>query len=202
MKRIIGPPTFAVLFIAATTASLWAQQSTPLPDQQATPSSEEQTTPSPETQISPSLEQRTLDAILKELQDLRQTMERSMAVNSRIQLIIERIGLQEQRVMAAARALDQVQLELAQEKQTRAESRVRAQDLQKQWETTGGTAQRRELAKQRDEAQARADNDLIQQSIQQRVDAAAAQLKTEEDRLTSVRERMDALSKAVDQLDK
>lgn len=192
MDRIISLPALAV-FVFAATVSLSAQQSTPSPDQQAPP---------PQGQTGPSPEQRTLDAILKELQDLRQTMEKSMALNSRIQLIIERIGLQEERVIAAARALDQAQVELAQEKQTRAEMRVRAKDLQQQWETSAGTAQRRELATQRDEAQQRADNDLIQQGIQQRVDAAAAQLKTEEDRLSSVRERMDALSQAVDDLDK
>ncbi len=129
-------------------------------------------------------------------------MEKSLALNARIQLIVERIGLQEQRVAAAARALSQVQVELAQEKQLRAAMRVRAKDLQQQWETTGGTEERRQLAKQRDEAQQRADNELIQQGIQQRVDNATAQLQSEEDRLTAVRERMDALSKAVDDLDR
>jgi primosomal protein N'' len=131
----------------------------------------------------------TLEAVVNEIRLLRQAIERQSSSAARVQLLVGRLALQDQRTGRARDAVERLESELASDQRERDQLQVAARESQRSLEQTTDPERRAEL-----EAQSRLMREQYAKA-QQRVSQT-------EDRLSRAREALDVETGRYDDLDR
>ncbi len=140
-------------------------------------------------QVAPTATAGTLDGVINEIRLLRQVIERQSSSAARAQLLIGRLGLQDQRTARARDAVERLEGELANGQRERDQLQVAAREAQRSLEQTTDQERRTEL-----ETQTR--------MIREQYTKAQQRVSQTEDRLTRAREALDVETGRYDDLDR
>ncbi len=140
-------------------------------------------------QVAPAPAAGTLEGVIDEIRLLRQAIERQSSSAARAQLLIGRLGLQDQRTARARDAVERLEGELANGQRGRDQLQVAARETQRSLEQTTDQERRTQL-----EAQSRVIRDQYAKAQQQ--------VSQTEDRLTRAREALDVETGRYDELDR
>lgn len=130
----------------------------------------------------------TLDAVVKEIRLLRQALERQSATTARVQLLIGRLTLQDQRTARARQTVERLESDLAGAERERDQLQTAAREMARSLEQTTDPDRRPQL-----EAEAR--------MVRARTVDAQAQLSSTEARLAQARQTLDAEMGRYDELE-
>jgi len=130
-----------------------------------------------------------LEGVVNEIRLLRQAIELQSSSAARAQLLIGRLGLQEQRTARARDAVERLEGELASGQRERDQLQVAARESQRAFEQTADAQRRAEL-----EAQSRV--------LREQYARAQQHASRTEDRLTRAREALDVETGRSDDLDR
>ncbi len=142
-----------------------------------------------QAQVPPASAAGTLEGVINEIRLLRQAIERQSSSAARAQLLVGRLGLQDQRTARARDAVERLEGELASGQRERDQLQVAARESQRSLEQTTDPERRAEL-----EAQTRI--------IREQYAKAQQRVSQTEDRLTRAREALDAETGRYDDLDR
>jgi len=140
-------------------------------------------------QVAPTAAAGTLEGVVNEIRLLRQAIERQSASAARAQLLIGRLGLQDQRTARARDAVERLEGELASGQRERDQLQVAARETQRSLEQTTDPERRTEL-----ETQSRV--------IREQYTKAQQRVSQTEDRLARAREALDVETGRYDDLDR
>jgi predicted nucleic acid-binding Zn-ribbon protein len=130
----------------------------------------------------------TLDAVVQELRLLRQAIDKQGATTARVQLLIGRLGLQDQRTARAQQALEKLHEESRSLARERDDAKNRERAIAERLDEATREDERRELERERPIARAR-------------VADLQTQLATIEARLGQAKQALDAETGRYDELD-
>ncbi len=140
-------------------------------------------------QTAPTPAPATLEGVVNEIRLLRQAIERQSSSAARAQLLIGRLGLQDQRTARAREAVERLEGELANGQRERDQLQVAARETQRSLEQTADQERRTEL-----EAQSRV--------IREQYTKAQQRVAQTEERLARAREALDVETGRYDDLDR
>lgn len=140
----------------------------------------------------------TLHALLAEVHQLRLALERSAQIAPRIQIAVERLKLQQDKVGRTAQQLDELRRDLDRSRLDQPKLQERVQAIESQAGQAVDPAQRRDLEqglKQFKLEAEQAEKSLLQ--MQAREGELAGQLQSEQARLTELNDRLDQIERAL-----
>ena len=130
----------------------------------------------------------TLDAVVKELRLLRQAVEKQSSTAARLQLLMGRLTLQDQRTARAQQTVERLQNELASATRERDELQSRARAIAQRLEQAGSDEPRQQL-----ETEAR--------MVHARLSDDQGHVSSAENRLSQARQALDVETGRYDELD-
>jgi predicted nucleic acid-binding Zn-ribbon protein len=140
----------------------------------------------------------TLETLLKEVHQLRLTMERSSQVAPRIQIAVERLKLQQDKVGRTAQQLDDLRREVERGRLEQPKYQQRLQAIENETNQAADPAQRRHLEEATKEFKLEAEQrEKSLQQMQAREGELTGQLQTEQNRLTELNDRLDQIERAL-----
>jgi predicted nucleic acid-binding Zn-ribbon protein len=129
----------------------------------------------------------TLETLLKEVHQLRLAPERSTQIAPRIQIAVERLKLQQEKVGRTAQQLDEVRREVDRGRLEQPKIQQRLQAIENETNQAADPAQRRHLEEATKEFRLEAEQrEKSLQQMQAREGELTGQLQTEQNRLTEL----------------
>jgi DNA repair exonuclease SbcCD ATPase subunit len=140
----------------------------------------------------------TLEKLLAEVHQLRLALERSTQIAPRIQIAVERLKLQQEKVARTAQQLDELRRELERRRSEQPMIQHRAQALESQAGQAVDPGQRRDLEEgvKMSKLEAEQTEKALQQ-LQAREGELTGQFQTEQTRLTELNDRLDQIERAL-----
>jgi predicted nucleic acid-binding Zn-ribbon protein len=140
----------------------------------------------------------TVETLLKEVHQLRLTMERSAQIAPRIQIAVERLKLQQDKVGRTAQQLDDLRREVERGRLEQPKYQQRLQAIENETNQATDPAQRRHLEEAMKEFKLEAEQrEKSLQQMQAREGELTGQLQTEQNRLTELNDRLDQIERAL-----
>ena len=140
----------------------------------------------------------TLETLLEEVHQLRLVMERSAQIAPRIQIAVERLKLQQEKVGRAAQQLDELRRDLERMRLDQLKIQQRVQAMENQAGQAVDPGQRRDLEEVVKMSKLEAEqNEKGLQQMQAREGELTGQLQTEQSRLTELNDRLDQIERAL-----
>jgi hypothetical protein len=139
-----------------------------------------------------------MQALLAEVRQLRLALERSALLTPKIQLTMQRLQLQDQRVARLSAPLDTVRHEIA--RQAAVPQRVAQQiaAIEQQLSTESDTARRKDLERQRAELRAVTSTQAVDAQLLARESELASSLRTERATLDELSEKLAGMERLLD----
>jgi len=140
----------------------------------------------------------TLHALLAEVHQLRLALERSTQVAPRIQIAVERLKLQQEKVARTAQQLDELRRDLDRSRSDQPKIQQRLQAIENEANQAVDPAQRRHLEEAMKQFKLEAEQrEKSLQQMQAREGELSSQLQTEQARLTELNDRLDQIERAL-----
>jgi len=140
----------------------------------------------------------TLETLLKEVHQLRLVMERSAQIAPRIQIVVERLKLQQEKAGRTGRQLEELHRDLDRMRSEQAKIQQRVQAMEGQAGQAVDPGQRRDLEEV--VKMSKLEVEQIEKSVQQmqaREGELTGQLQAEQNRLTELNDRLDQIERAL-----
>jgi predicted nucleic acid-binding Zn-ribbon protein len=140
----------------------------------------------------------TLETLLAEVHQLRLALERSAQIAPRIQIAVERLKLQQEKVARTAQQLDELRREVDRGRLEQPKIQQRLQSIENETKQAGDPAQRRHLEEAMKDFKLEAEQrEKSLQQMQAREGELTGQLQTEQNRLTELNDRLDQIERAL-----
>ncbi len=140
----------------------------------------------------------TIEALLKEVRQLRLVLERSAQIAPRIQIAVERLKLQQEKAGRTAQQLEELRRDLDRMRSEQSKIQQRVQALESQAGQAVDPGQRRDL--EEGVKMSKLEAEQIEKTLQQmqaREGELTGQLQTEQNRLTELNDRLDQIERAL-----
>lgn len=140
----------------------------------------------------------TIDTLLKEVHQLRLVMERSAQIAPRIQIVVERLKLQQEKAGRTGQQLEELHRDLDRMRSEQAKIQQRVQAMEGQAGQAVDPGQRRDLEEV--VKMSKLEVEQIEKSVQQmqaREGELTGQLQAEQNRLTELNDRLDQIERAL-----
>jgi DNA repair exonuclease SbcCD ATPase subunit len=140
----------------------------------------------------------TLEKLLVEVHQLRLALERSTQIAPRIQIAVERLKLQQEKVARTAQQLDELRREVDRGRLEQPKIQQRLQAIENETNQAADPAQRRHLEEAMKDFKLEAEQrEKSLQQMQAREGELTGQLQTEQNRLTELNDRLDQIERAL-----
>jgi uncharacterized phage infection (PIP) family protein YhgE len=140
----------------------------------------------------------TLEKLLAEVHQLRVALERSAQIAPRIQIAVERLKLQQEKVARTTQQLDELRRDLDGKRSDQPKIQQRLQAIENEANQAADPAQRRHLEEAMKEFKLEAEQrEKALQQMQARDGELTGQLQTEQSRLMELNDRLDQIERAL-----
>jgi len=140
----------------------------------------------------------TIEALLKEVHQLRLALERLAQIAPRIQIAVERLKVQQEKVARTAQQLEELRRDLDRRRSDQPKIQQRLQAIESQASQAVDPGRRRELDEGLKMFKVEAEeHEKSLQQMQAREGELSGQLQTEQSRLTELNDRLDQMERAL-----